>query len=76
MVKLEGGDWLEQSVAMLSERGIPTCVHLGLTPQAVNMFGGYKVQGRDDNSRDKLLNDAQVLEQAGASVLLLECVSQ
>ncbi len=74
MVKLEGGDWLEQSVAMLNERGIPTCVHLGLTPQAVNMFGGYKVQGRDDSSREKLLNDARVLEQAGASVLLLECV--
>jgi 3-methyl-2-oxobutanoate hydroxymethyltransferase len=74
MVKLEGGAWLEQSVAMLEERGIPTCVHLGLTPQAVNKFGGYKVQGRDENSGEVMLNDAITLEKAGASVLLLECV--
>jgi len=74
MVKLEGGAWLEQSVAMLDERGIPTCVHLGLTPQAVNKFGGYKVQGRDEASSDRLYNDALLLEEAGASIILLECV--
>jgi len=74
MVKLEGGAWLEQSIAMLDERGIPTCVHLGLTPQAVNKFGGYKVQGRDEASSDRLFNDALTLEAAGASIILLECV--
>ncbi|NQZ29686.1 MAG: 3-methyl-2-oxobutanoate hydroxymethyltransferase [Oceanospirillaceae bacterium] len=74
MVKLEGGAWLEQSIAMLDERGIPSCVHLGLTPQAVNKFGGYKVQGRDEASSERLYNDALLLEQAGASIILLECV--
>ncbi len=74
IVKLEGGAWLEKTVAMLEERGIPTCVHLGLTPQAVNKFGGYKVQGRDTASSEVLFNDALLLERAGASVLLLECV--
>jgi 3-methyl-2-oxobutanoate hydroxymethyltransferase len=74
MVKLEGGSWLEQSIAMLDERGIPSCVHLGLTPQAVNKFGGYKVQGKDKKSSEKLFNDALILEKAGASILLLECV--
>ncbi|MFT5707629.1 MAG: 3-methyl-2-oxobutanoate hydroxymethyltransferase [Oceanospirillaceae bacterium] len=74
MVKLEGGAWLEQSIAMLDERGIPSCAHLGLTPQAVNKFGGYKVQGRDDYSSEKLFNDSLILEKAGASILLLECV--
>lgn len=74
VVKLEGGAWLEQTIAMLNERGIPSCVHLGLTPQAVNKFGGYKVQGRDQASRDTMYNDALALERAGASMLLLECV--
>ena len=74
IVKLEGGGWLEQSIAMLNERGIPSCVHLGLTPQAVNKFGGYKVQGRDQASSDAMYNDALILEKAGASMLLLECV--
>jgi 3-methyl-2-oxobutanoate hydroxymethyltransferase len=74
VVKLEGGAWLEQSIAMLNERGIPSCVHLGLTPQAVNKFGGYKVQGRDQASSDAMLNDALILEKAGASMILLECV--
>ena len=74
MVKLEGGAWLAQSIKMLDERGIPSCVHLGLTPQAVNKFGGYKVQGRDDASSERLYQDALTLEQAGASIILLECV--
>ena len=74
MVKIEGGAWLAQSVSMLIERGIPVCVHLGLTPQAVNKFGGYKVQGRDPHSSEQLYSDALALEKAGASVLLLECV--
>lgn len=74
MVKLEGGAWLEKSINMLSERGIPTCVHLGLTPQSVNKFGGYKVQGKDQDSSEQLFNDALLLEKAGADTILLECV--
>jgi len=74
MVKLEGGAWLAETVALLSERGVPVCAHLGLTPQSVNKLGGYKVQGRDEEAAVQLLNDARTLEHAGASVLLLECV--
>jgi len=74
MVKLEGGAWLAESVRLLAERGIPSCVHLGLTPQSVNVFGGYKVQGRGDASAQKMLDEAIALEQAGAALLLLECV--
>ncbi|MBB3104937.1 3-methyl-2-oxobutanoate hydroxymethyltransferase [Azomonas macrocytogenes] len=74
MVKAEGGGWLTPSVRLLAERGIPVCVHLGLTPQAVNIFGGYKVQGRHEAQAKKMLEDAQALEEAGAAMLLLECV--
>jgi len=74
MVKLEGGAWLEETVLMLSERGIPVCGHLGLTPQSVNKLGGYKVQGRDDQSAENMLLDAHLLEEAGADILVLECV--
>ncbi|MEH6468925.1 MAG: 3-methyl-2-oxobutanoate hydroxymethyltransferase [Porticoccus sp.] len=74
MVKLEGGAWLEETVLMLSERGIPVCGHLGLTPQSVNKLGGYKVQGRDDQSAEKMVLDAHLLEEAGVDILVLECV--
>jgi 3-methyl-2-oxobutanoate hydroxymethyltransferase len=74
IVKLEGGDWLCDSVRMLAERGVPVCPHLGLTPQAVNKLGGYRVQGRDRQSALKMIEDAKKLEDAGASMLLLECV--
>jgi 3-methyl-2-oxobutanoate hydroxymethyltransferase len=74
MVKIEGGAWLAETVSLLAERGIPTCVHLGLTPQSVNVFGGYKVQGRGEQQAQKMLDDAIALEQAGAALLLLECV--
>ena len=74
IVKLEGGDWLCESVSLLAERGIPVCAHLGLTPQAVNKLGGYRVQGRDRQGALKMLEDAKRLEEAGASMLLLECV--
>ncbi|MDM7858355.1 3-methyl-2-oxobutanoate hydroxymethyltransferase [Thiopseudomonas acetoxidans] len=74
MVKLEGGAWLTEAVTGLAERGIPSCVHLGLTPQSVNVFGGYKVQGRGDEQAEKLKAEALALEQAGAAMLLLECV--
>ncbi len=74
MVKLEGAGWLCEPVRLLAERGVPVCAHLGLTPQAVNVFGGYKVQGRGDAAARQLRADAMALEQAGAAMLLLECV--
>jgi 3-methyl-2-oxobutanoate hydroxymethyltransferase len=74
MVKLEGGAWLEETVLMLSERGIPVCGHLGLTPQSVNKLGGYKVQGRDDQTAEQIILDAHLLEEAGVDILVLECV--
>lgn len=74
MVKLEGGAWLTETFHKLSERGIPTCAHLGLTPQSVNKIGGYKVQGRDADHAQQMIDDALALEQAGADLLVLECV--
>jgi 3-methyl-2-oxobutanoate hydroxymethyltransferase len=74
MVKVEGAAWLAESIRLLAERGIPVCAHLGLTPQAVNILGGYKVQGRGDTQARQLRADAMALEQAGVSMLLLECV--
>jgi len=74
LVKLEGGDWLVETTRLLSERGIPTCLHLGLTPQTVNKMGGYKVQGRQDQQAEKMITDAVALAEAGADIILLECV--
>lgn len=74
MVKLEGGKWLADSVKGLVERGIPVCGHLGLTPQSVNVFGGYKVQGREEEAAEKLISDALLLEKSGIQLLVLECV--
>tara|TARA_Y100001960_G_C14454067_1_gene718732 strand:+ start:46 stop:597 length:552 start_codon:yes stop_codon:yes gene_type:complete len=74
MVKIEGGSWLVDTVKMLTERAVPVCAHLGLTPQSVNIFGGYKVQGRDDDQADKMVADALALQNAGAQIVLLECV--
>ena len=74
MVKVEGALWLADSIRLLAERGIPVCAHMGLTPQSVNMLGGYKVQGRSENQARQMRADAMALEQAGAAMLLLECV--
>ncbi|WP_421507100.1 3-methyl-2-oxobutanoate hydroxymethyltransferase [Erwinia rhapontici] len=74
MVKLEGGKWLAETVKQLTERAVPVCGHLGLTPQSVNIFGGYKVQGRSSNDADRLLDDALALEAAGMQLVVLECV--
>lgn len=74
MVKIEGGDWLVETVKMLTERAVPVCAHLGLTPQSVNIFGGYKVQGRDQEKADRMVKDALALQEAGAQIVLLECV--
>ncbi|GAB3286181.1 3-methyl-2-oxobutanoate hydroxymethyltransferase [Parahaliea aestuarii] len=74
MVKMEGGVWLSDTISMLVERGIPVCAHLGLTPQSVNVFGGYRVQGRTPKSAKSILADAVEIQDAGASLLVLECV--
>ena len=74
MIKLEGGGWLTETVAMLNERGIPVCAHLGLTPQSVNKLGGFRVQGREDAHANAILQDAQQLDKAGADLVVLECV--
>lgn len=74
IVKLEGGAWLAESSRLLTERGIPVCAHMGLTPQSINRLGGYRVQGRDPNQAAMMVEEAKILEDAGASILLLECV--
>ena len=74
MVKLEGGAWLAESTRLLTERGIPVCAHMGLTPQSINRIGGYRVQGRNPDQAATILGEAKLLEDSGAAVLLLECV--
>jgi 3-methyl-2-oxobutanoate hydroxymethyltransferase len=74
MVKLEGGQWLAETVHHLVEQGIPVCAHLGLTPQAVHQLSGFRVQGKTADSAERLFNDALALEQAGASLLVLEAI--
>ncbi len=74
MVKLEGGAPFIERVSKLADHGIPVCVHLGLMPQTVHKLGGYRVQGRDDRSAQKIVDDAQAMQEAGADMLLLECV--
>lgn len=74
MVKLEGGAVMADTVAFLTARGVPVCAHLGLTPQSVHQLGGYRVQGRDEAAGETLLADAQSLQDAGASALVLEAV--
>jgi 3-methyl-2-oxobutanoate hydroxymethyltransferase len=74
MVKLEGAGPKLEVIRFLSERDIPVCAHLGLTPQSVLKFGGYKVQGRDEAAAATLRADALAVADAGASMLVLECV--
>lgn len=74
MVKLEGGRVQLPVVQAMSDRGIPVCAHLGLQPQSVHKLGGYHVQGRDKSSANAMLLDAERLQEAGADMLLLECV--
>lgn len=74
MVKLEGGHWLAETISGLTERGVPVCGHLGLTPQSVHKFGGFKIQGKDDLQAEQMLEQAQTLEKAGIQLLVLECI--
>jgi len=74
MVKLEGGAVMASTVEQLTARGIPVCAHLGLLPQSVHRVGGYRVQGRDAETAEQLIIDAIALQNAGADMLVLECV--
>jgi 3-methyl-2-oxobutanoate hydroxymethyltransferase len=74
MVKLEGADWVCAIIHALKRHEVPVCAHLGLTPQAVHRFGGDKVQGRDAATAARLRADARAVQEAGADLLVLECV--
>lgn len=74
MIKLEGGAWLVDTVRFLTQRAIPVCAHLGLTPQSVHQLGGYKVQGKTSENADQLRADAFALQSAGAQLLVLEAI--
>ncbi len=73
-VKLEGGSEVVPQIRAITAAGIPVCAHLGLTPQSVNAFGGYKVQGKSEEAAKKLMEDALAVQEAGAFALVLECV--
>ena len=73
-VKLEGGASVAAHIKAITDAGIPVMAHLGLTPQSINAFGGYKVQGKTEAAAKKLLEDAKAVEAAGAFSVVLECV--
>lgn len=74
MVKIEGGHIMADTVQFLTQRGIPVCAHIGLTPQSIHQLGGYKLQGNSEKSAKLLLDDAKILERAGASMLVIELI--
>ncbi|MFA9441889.1 3-methyl-2-oxobutanoate hydroxymethyltransferase [Uliginosibacterium sp. sgz301328] len=74
MVKLEGGAYMAETVRFLVERGVPVCAHVGLTPQSVFQLGGYRVQGKSEESAAQMLSDVKALEDAGAAMVVLEMV--
>ncbi|MEM5312173.1 MULTISPECIES: 3-methyl-2-oxobutanoate hydroxymethyltransferase [Paraburkholderia] len=74
MVKIEGGEWLAPTVKMLVERAVPVCAHIGLTPQSVHAFGGFKVQGKSDAAATQMIRDALALQDAGAQLVVIEAV--
>ncbi|UWE04976.1 3-methyl-2-oxobutanoate hydroxymethyltransferase [Laceyella sacchari] len=75
-VKLEGGREIIENVRALTQAGIPVVGHLGLTPQSVNQLGGYVIQGKELAAAERLIEEAQLLEQAGICALVLECVPE
>jgi 3-methyl-2-oxobutanoate hydroxymethyltransferase len=74
MVKLEGGEWLADTVRFLVERSVPVCAHVGLTPQSVHAFGGFKVQGKTEAGASQLLRDSRAVQDAGAQLLVMEAM--
>lgn len=73
-VKLEGGAFVCPQIKSITEAGIPVVAHIGLTPQSINMFGGFKVQGKSEEAAQKLIDEALAVEAAGAFAVVLECV--
>lgn len=73
-VKLEGGASVCEQISAIVKAQIPVMGHIGLTPQSVNMFGGFKVQGKNENDAKKLIDDAKRIEEAGAFAIVLECI--
>jgi 3-methyl-2-oxobutanoate hydroxymethyltransferase len=76
MVKIEGGAEMAPTVEFLVARGVPVCAHIGLTPQHVNVFGGYRVQGRGAAAAERLLDAARRLQDAGAAMMVIEAVPE
>jgi 3-methyl-2-oxobutanoate hydroxymethyltransferase len=74
MVKLEGGAGQFEIVEFLASHDIPVCAHLGLKPQSVHKIGGFRVQGRENQQAERMIEDALALERAGADIVLLECI--
>ncbi len=74
MVKIEGGQLMAKTTQFLVERGIPVCAHVGLTPQSVHQLGGFRVQGKEESSAIRLLEDAKAHENAGAALIVLEAI--
>lgn len=74
VVKLEGGAWIAETTRLLTERGIPVCAHMGMTPQSINRIGGHRVQGRNPDQANTIIEEAKLLESQGACLLLLECI--
>lgn len=74
MVKLEGGGGQVEIVRFLAEHDIAVCAHLGLKPQSVHKVGGFRVQGREEEAAEQMVRDAKALEEAGADLVLLECI--
>ena len=75
-VKLEGGTEMAPQIRAITQAGIPVCAHIGLTPQHINAFGGFKVQGKSEEAAQKLIEDAITVENAGAFAVVLECVPE
>jgi 3-methyl-2-oxobutanoate hydroxymethyltransferase len=74
MVKLEGGRVMRDTIRFVVDRGIPVCGHVGLTPQSVHQLGGYRVQGKDEDTARRVLDDARAAQDAGASMVVLEAI--
>lgn len=74
MVKVEGGRPMLETIGFLVERGVPVCGHLGLTPQSVHQLGGYRVQGKQQSDAKRMVEEAKLLEEAGAGMIVLEAV--
>ncbi|AAM67756.1 3-methyl-2-oxobutanoate hydroxymethyltransferase [Buchnera aphidicola] len=74
MIKIEGGKWLVETVKELSKRSILVCGHIGLTPQSINFLSGYKIQGKEKNDAQRIIDEAFILEEAGIKMLVLECI--